>query len=293
MTFAAFSAVDRLGLMAFAAGLIHVVLILGLSFSMPPPRPATVDNLEVTLVQSHSERAPDDPQFLAQANQDGGGTTDRADVASSPLPLNELSDKNDRLPVLKRPPREQVVSLREVQPPMVRAHAPKKIRLSKLSPEAQEPEFEPENLGLIEEELDTERARLSAEIARSWQEYQKRPKRKFLNARTKEYKYAQYVDAWRAKVERVGNLNYPEEARRRGIAGNLMLDVAINADGSVERVTVRRSSGKKLLDDAAIRIVELAAPFPAFTSDILAEANILHITRTWKFNQNTLATEAP
>lgn len=293
MTFAAFSAIDRLGLMAFAAGLVHVVLILGLSFSMPPPRPDTVDNLEVTLVQSHSERAPDDPQFLAQANQDGGGTTDRADVASSPLPLNELSDKNDRLPVLKRPPREQVVSLREVQPPMVRAHAPKKIRLSKIAPEAQEPEFEPENLGLIEEELDTERARLSAEIARSWQEYQKRPKRKFLNARTKEYKYALYVDAWRAKVERVGNLNYPEEARRRSIAGNLMLDVAINADGSVERVTIRRSSGKKLLDDAAIRIVELAAPFPAFSADILAEANILHITRTWKFNENTLATEAP
>lgn len=293
MTFASFSAVDRLGLMAFAAGLIHVVVILGVSFSMPPPRPASVDHLEVTLVQSHSERAPDDPQFLAQANQDGGGTTDRADIASSPLPLNELSDRNDQLPILKRPPREQVVSLREVQPPMVRAHAPKKIRLSKLSPEAVEPEFEPENLGLIEEEMDIERARLSAELARSWQEYQKRPKRKFLNARTKEYKYALYVDAWRAKVERVGNLNYPEEARRRGIAGNLMLDVAINSDGSVERVTIRRSSGKKLLDDAAIRIVELAAPFPAFPADILADANILHITRTWKFNENTLATEMP
>lgn len=292
MTFTAFSAVDRLGLMGFAAGLIHVVLILGLSFSMPPPRPDTVDNLDVTLVQSHSERAPDDPQFLAQANQDGGGTTDRADVASSPLPLNELSDKNDRLPVLKPPPREQVVSLREVPPLMARAHAPKKIRLSKIAPEAQEPEFEPENLGLIEEEIDTERARLSAEIARNWQEYQKRPKRKFLNARTKEYKYALYIDAWRAKVERVGNLNYPEEARRRSIAGNLMLDVAINSDGTLERVTIRRSSGKKLLDDAAIRIVELAAPFPPFSADILAEANILHITRTWKFNENTLATEA-
>lgn len=292
MRFAAFSAVDRLGLMGFAAGLIHVVVILGVSFSMPEPRVDAVDNLEVTLVQSHSERAPDDPQFLAQANQDGGGTTDRADIASSPMPLNELSDKNDRVPVLKRPPQEQVVALREVQPLMAQAHAPKKIRLSKIAPEQKEPEFEPENLGLIEDEIDTERARLNAEIARSWQEYQKRPKRKFLNARTKEYKYALYVDAWRAKVERVGNLNYPEEARRRSLAGNLMLDVAINSDGSVEGVTVRRSSGKKLLDDAAIRIVELAAPFPAFSADILAEANILHITRTWKFNQNTLATEA-
>lgn len=293
MNFAAFSAVDRLGLMGFAAGLVHVVLILGLSFSMPTARVDTVDNLEVTLVQSHSERAPDDPQFLAQANQDGGGTSERPDMASSPLPLNELGDKNDRLPILKPPPQEQVVTLREVQPLLVQAHAPKKIRLSKITPERKEPEFEPENLGLIEEEeIDSERARLSAEISRSWQEYQKRPKRKFLNARTQEYKYALYVDAWRAKVERVGNLNYPEEARRRSLAGNLMLDVAIKADGSVEGVTIRRSSGKKLLDDAAIRIVELAAPFPAFSAAISAEANILHITRTWKFNENTLATEA-
>jgi len=125
-----------------------------------------------------------------------------------------------------------------------------------------------------------------AEISRERQEYQQRPRRKFLNARTQEYKYAAYMDAWRNKVEYVGNLNYPEEAKRRSVRGNVMLDVAIKEDGSVEGVSILRSSGHKLIDDAAVRIVHLAAPFAAFPSDIRAEHDVLHITRTWKFNDS-------
>ena len=136
-----------------------------------------------------------------------------------------------------------------------------------------------------------ERARLIAELDRNWQAYQKRPKRKYLNARTKEYKYAAYMEAWRAKVERIGNLNYPGEARRRRLSGRLRLDVAINADGTVNAITLRESSGHKLLDDAAQRIVELAGPFAPFSDDIRAEADILHITRTWKFNHNSMTSE--
>jgi protein TonB len=114
----------------------------------------------------------------------------------------------------------------------------------------------------------------------------KRPRRKFISATTKEYKYAAYMEAWRSKVERVGNINYPEQARKQGLSGSLILDVALNPDGSINEITIRRSSGKKILDDAAIRIVELAAPYGAFPQHIKDETDILHIMRTWQFINN-------
>ena len=126
-------------------------------------------------------------------------------------------------------------------------------------------------------------ASLSAEIDQKLQAYAERPRRKWITARTTESKYAAYMDAWRIKVERVGNLNYPDEARRKRLSGALLLDVALNADGSINTVTLRRSSGHKVLDDAAIRIVELAAPYARFPANIAAETDILHIERTWRF----------
>ena len=96
------------------------------------------------------------------------------------------------------------------------------------------------------------------------------------------------MDAWRRKVERVGNLNYPEEAERLGLSGNLLLDVALNPDGSVEDVVLRRSSGRRVLDDAAIRIVKLASPFTRFPEDIAQEVDVLHIVRTWVFHSGNV-----
>ena len=129
-------------------------------------------------------------------------------------------------------------------------------------------------------------ASLSAEIRRKMEAKAERPRRKFISASTKEYKYAAYMEAWRAKVERVGNLNYPDEARRKNLTGSLILDVALNADGSVNQITIRHSSGSKILDDAAIRIVELSSPFAPFPDHIREETDILHITRTWQFLNN-------
>ena len=91
------------------------------------------------------------------------------------------------------------------------------------------------------------------------------------------------MEAWRAKVERVGNLNYPDAARKKKLSGSLILDVALNDDGSTNQITIRRSSGHKVLDDAAIRIVELASPYSPFPDHIREETDILHITRTWQF----------
>jgi protein TonB len=90
-------------------------------------------------------------------------------------------------------------------------------------------------------------------------------------------------------VEKIGNLNYPEEAKRRKLYGNLLMHVAVRADGSVEKIRIRRSSGHKLLDDAAVRIVRMAAPFAPFPPEIREEVDVLDITRTWQFlDGNTL-----
>ncbi len=126
-------------------------------------------------------------------------------------------------------------------------------------------------------------ASLSAEIDRRLEAYARRPKRKWITARTKEHKYAAYLEAWRQKIERVGNLNYPDEARRGNLSGNLLLDVALRPDGSVDEIILRRSSGEKVLDDAAIRIVNLAAPFARFPRSIAGDIDILHVERTWQF----------
>jgi protein TonB len=113
--------------------------------------------------------------------------------------------------------------------------------------------------------------------------YAKRPKRRFVGARAEEYRFARYVEDWRLKVERVGNLNYPESARTQKLYGSLLLTVGIRADGSVESIAVDRGSGQKMLDLAAQKIVEMASPYAAFPSDIKRDTDILYITRTWTF----------
>jgi protein TonB len=285
-----FSDTDRLGLTAFGSVLVHLVVILGVSFTAPRIHLPGLETMEITLVQLRTEQSPDNPQFLAQASQDGGGDSERPEIAGSPLPMLEMGEQSRQLPDARPEPRPEVRSDREWLARLTQDEEARR-RLRALDPL---PEPKPERRadqapGLPDRvELTDERARLSAEISRSWQEYQKMPRRKFLNARTQEYKYAAYMDAWRAKVERIGNLNYPEKARRENIAGSLVLDVALNPDGSLHEITLRRPSGHPVLDDAAVRIVELAAPFAPLPPDIRAETDILHITRTWKFRDATL-----
>lgn len=129
-------------------------------------------------------------------------------------------------------------------------------------------------------------ARLNAKLVEDTAAFANRPRRKAISASTKEYKYASYLETWRRKVEAIGNLNYPEEARRRKLYGNLILQVGVRADGSLEEVRVLRSSGSTILDEAAVRIVHLAAPFAPFPPDIRRETDFLDITRTWQFLSN-------
>ena len=134
-------------------------------------------------------------------------------------------------------------------------------------------------------QLSAEIASLEAELAQEVQAYAKRPKIHRLNAAsTTRDKGAWYKDEWRKKVERIGNLNYPDDARRQRIYGSLRLLVSINRDGSLYEVQVLESSGQAVLDQAAQRIVRLAAPYAPFTGD-LADIDRLEIIRTWRFER--------
>lgn len=291
-TISGISQADRFGVTMFGSFLVHMVIILGVTFSLPKLRDLPgLPALEITLVQTASDKRPQDAEFLAQANQDGGGDSDAHEIAKNPLPVREISPVNRDFPAFQSMPRKRVDSVREKTTLLSQSES-SKVREQESRPDKKELSLQPPTLGLMARaEIQEERARLNAEISRTWQEFQKRPRHKFLNARTQEYKYAAYMDAWRAKVESVGNVNYPSEAKRRHLTGNLLLDVALNSDGTINEISVRRSSGHKILDDAAVRIVEMSAPFLAFPPEIRADLDVLHITRTWKFNESGLSSE--
>lgn len=281
---------DRFGLTMFGSLLFHMVVILGVTFALPKIQEIKgLPTLEITLVQTSSDKAPDQADYLAQANQDGGGNSEKNEKASNPLPVKEIGDTNQDQLALPSIWKKQTDIKTERTDLMTAKDDERKIKLNKPTPEKTEIQRFPTPPGLFQQDnTDEERSRLSAEVNRFWNDYQKQPRRKFINARTQEYKYATYMEDWRARVQRIGNLNYPERARRENLSGSVVLNVAINANGGIENIEVLRSSGKKLLDDAAIRIVELAKPFKPFPPTIRRETDVLNITRTWEFNAGNL-----
>ncbi|WP_455219098.1 energy transducer TonB, partial [Kaarinaea lacus] len=110
-----------------------------------------------------------------------------------------------------------------------------------------------------------------------------KPKKKFITAQTKEYRFASYEESWRKKVERIGTLNFPDEAVRARLTGNVRMAVTVTADGSVKDIKITKYSGHKVLDDAAVRIVKMAAPYARFPDDIAKDYDEIVIVRTWQF----------
>ena len=288
------SPADRLGVTVFFAVIAHLILILGVTFT-PEDRPESrADALDVVLVPWRSaEAAPDRPDYLAQANRDGGGESTVKARPQAPEPASPDAGKpavevaaavGSRLVGRSgRPPRPDPERAGEdsrapdsavetaLVPPAPVAGPPTSARgIDTATPESR-------SLAM---------AALSAEIERKLKAYAERPRRKWIAARTREHEFAAYMDAWRRRIERIGNLNYPDEAVRRLLSGSLLLDVALNSDGTIEGITVRRSSGERVLDDAAVRIVQLAAPFPAFPENIAEKVDVLHIERTWIFHSD-------
>jgi protein TonB len=264
------------------SALLHAAL-LSIHFTFPERQfDRGASALQVVLVNAKSATRPSKADALAQASLEGGGNTEQKLRATSPLPA--LNAEEPR-PELKQ--RQQQVQQMEQEAARLLAQVRSSTALPAPAPPSEptaQPTPAPRGSDLITQSLEI--ARLQAQIEREHQAYQERPKRRFVGARTQEYRFAQYVEDWRQKVERIGNINYPDEARQKKIYGSLLLTVNIRSDGTVESVDVDRSSGSKILDDAAIRIVKLAGPYAPFPDNIRKDTDILAITRTWTFTRN-------
>ena len=265
--------------MTFSVAL-HAFMLFGIALVMPDPRSAVafMQPLQVVLVNTKSKSRPVKADALAQANLDGGGNTAEDRRAKTPLPA--LRDDKQFTPEQFA---RRVAQLEEESKRML-TKLKSEHKVAQPEPRKQQSNDASRGDDLVQKSLEI--ARLEAQIDKNWDAYQKIPRRKFIGARTQEYRFAQYIEDWRIKVERIGNLNYPDEARRRQIYGKLQLSVAIRADGSVESVEVNRSSGHRILDAAAMRIVKLAAPYAPLPPDIRKDTDILVITRTWTFTSS-------
>ena len=267
----------------------HALLIIGLGFAVTPINLAAPHNvLEVVLVNSKSANRPDKADALAQANLDGGGNVDDKRRAKSPFP-NLPEERKTSEDVTKAENRVKQME-QELKQLMTQAKSTAKVVQAELNNSPSGVPDPAATADLIRKTQEIER--LQAQIDRDYQAYQQRPRRTFVGARTMESRFAQYVDGWRVKVERVGNINYPQEARDRNINASLQLTVAVKSNGDIEDIKVNRSSGHKFLDRAAIRIVRMSAPFDPFPPQLKKDTDVLHITRTWMFTkEDVLQTE--
>lgn len=311
---------DRLIFTLLFSVILHLSIVLGVSFGVSsPPTNQPLNNLEITLVKQQTELAPEQADFLAQANNEGGGETQEKSPEPSPEEAIPETEAVESPPPLPKPtpnipvsePVPTPVEPEQIEaPPIVKEVKPKSNPIPKAivqkeaerivqqaleqaeQPSQVEPTVVPEKPKLSARDLKlpnlNEIAQLDRQFTASTQALSKRPKKRRISAATKEYSAAAYMKAWEMKVERLGNFNYPQEAKRQNINGSLMLTVDINPDGSVPPagIVISRSSGHKILDDAAIRIVRLGAPYAAIPENVLRDSDMLTIIRTWKFETN-------
>ena len=284
--FSGLTLVARMRAATLVSALVHALVLFGVTFQLPDP--AVLKNIaqpmEVVLVNAKTTAKPRQADAYAQHNLDGGGNTDEKRRARSPLPVarerasgNDVTLAQSRVRQLEREAK-QLMTQAKPAPTTVPA-APTQPQPA---PQAESPPA-PNAADIMQRSLEI--ARLEAQISRDWDSYQKRPRRRFVGARTQEFRFARYVEDWRLKMERVGELNYPQAARDQRIYGSLVVTVSIKADGTLEKVEINRPSGQKVLDEAAARIVKLAAPFSPFPADISKDTDILSITRTWTFTR--------
>jgi len=257
---------------------LHALVFLGVSFGVTlKPSPRLADTLEVVLVKWRSEKAPEEADFLAQASQQGGGeVTEKfrpSQLVSGEVPTPELGEDAQQstlaMPVPEQETRE-IVAL-EVET----AEILEQTRIDQ--PDSEQPSA----ARLMRQSM--EMASLQPELSRQTQWKSKLPRRKFISANTQEYEFASYMRTWVSKVERVGNMNYPSELRQKKLHGDLVLTVGIRKNGTVESIDIMRSSGIREVDQAAVRIVQMCTPYSPLPDNISEKVDILHITRTWRF----------
>ncbi len=260
---------DRLLVATLIALVLHAALIFGLRFRLPEPPPVR-RTLDVELVSRPTDQRPEKADYLASHDSDGGARRQ----APTPQPPPRSRPRGVPQPPVPVKPQPRRV--------MTRHQAPQAVTRSPRPEPQPRPRLDP---GLL--------ARQIAELGvtpRHRRRFEAERVTPIERIRAHKYVAAAYERAWQKKVERIGNLNYPDEARRKGLSGRLLVSVWVAKDGTVKKIKIRRSSGYKVLDAAAVRIVRLASPFAPFPKELAQQTDVLVITRTWNFfNDNGLA----
>ena len=278
---------DRLGFTLFLALTIHAIVVLGVGFTYSKiPKSGVLPNLDIILANSQSLEAVENPDFLAQVDQAGGGRAEEKARPSAPVssntPLDQLGLSDQARTELRRNQLEidrlYFITQDEFQHQVVKYTQDRKQQ----STSQQAGDVDQRQIQI---------ARLQAEIRQMTINYAKRPKSIVLTASTKKAIEASYLASWVQKIEHTGNLNYPQEAVIKNINGRLRLSVRINAAGEILDVKITRSSGSTVLDEAAKRILRLAEPFVPFSEELKQRADQIVIIRTWEFNSNRLHTK--
>ena len=273
---------ERFGFTIFVSACIHIMLIMGVGFtfmgeskSAPP--------MEITLAQYRSAEPPDEADFIAQENQTGSGILDTAAAPATPF-QSELNDNTiqqvEPFPQATSQAQERATDLFVLTARRADEQINQQLELDTMESEI------PLSETSSPQELSLAIASLQAQLDLQQQAYAKRPRKYTLSsASTQKRADALYLDTWRKHIESVGNLNYPGQARQRELYGNLRMMVALRPNGSVEEIRILQSSGHQILDEAAVNIVQMAAPFEPFPEELREEVDILEIIRTWRFHQ--------
>jgi protein TonB len=274
---------DRFGVTFFLATIFHGIVILGVTFSIAPPADSkTSPALDIILVQTQSPNDVEDADYLAQVSQQGGTKTDKK---ARPRELFSAATLSSQPGIAKQSSVQQVQKQKhnEQLALLTQDDAEHIINTEQNSAKAEDNSITNES----NTSRNTQTARLAAEISNTIELQASIDRTRYLNSSTKAFTPAKYMREWIDRVERVGNLNYPDQAKRHKLSGTLILDVVISADGKLLKTDLRQSSGHQILDDAAKRIVQLAAPFSAFSKKLRKEADVIHITRSWEFLNNS------
>ncbi len=271
---------DRLSVTLVFAILFLSVLIFGVTFTYDEPvDPNILPSMEVILVQKQSETTPDDADYLAQVSQDGGGNVNDQVRPTSPTsgPIPKLERGEAPIPVPNTTP-----TAAERTPVKVLTQATSEQTTEPVEPREDKPDRpNPTAAELLRRTQ--ELARLEAEIGKELEAYAKRPRKKFINARTREYEFAGYMQAWVEKVERLSTLNYPAEVKRRNLDGQMVITVALTRAGLIDSIDIIKPSDYKILNEAAVRLIRLGEPYAPFPETFRDKVDLLHITRTWIF----------
>jgi protein TonB len=245
--------------------------------------------MEITLAQYASEIQPEEADFLAQENQTGSGTLQEKATPSTPFTSDFNADVIQEVsPVQQSLAARQ--NLTDTDISVLTALDADQLLRQELDEESLETD-DPEGDAYTQDELSLAIASLQAQLDLQRESYARKPRKYTISsASTRKSSDALYLDSWRKRIESVGNLHYPQSARRQQIYGDLRLLVALRPDGSVQEVTILKSSNNRILDQAAIDIVNLASPFEPFPPELLGQVDILEIIRTWRFQEGAAFT---